>query len=276
MAEDKKGPYEFVVVRKENGVGELILSRPKKLNALSNAFFEEIVRAVEDLSQDKEVRVVLIWAEGKAFTAGLDIADSSSTLLEPLPHPPAAANFEMLEFIRKHQANLEKIRSSSKPFIAAIHGACIGAGVDLVTACDFRLCTQDVQFSVRETKMAIVADFGTLQRLPRIIGKGPAREMCFTGANYGSAWALRTGLVNYVDKTKEQMLEHARQIALEISENPAFVVQGTKRILNYSDEHSLQDGLEHVAMWNTSFLRSEDLQNAVLGFLEGKRPRSRL
>ena len=151
-------------------------------------------------------------------------------------------------------------------------GHCIGGGVDLTTACDIRLCTKDATFAIHETKIAIVADVGTLQRITGIVGKGMAREMAYTGKRLTADRALRCGFVNEVYEDKEQLLEGAREMAAEIAANSPLAVQGTKAVLQYSEEHTTQEGLEYVAQWNTSFLQSEDLKEAINAFMEKRKP----
>ena len=144
-------------------------------------------------------------------------------------------------------------------------------GVDLVTACDIRLCTADASFSIYETRIAIVADVGTLQRITPIVGKGMAREMAFTGRFIDANRAQRCGLVNDVFTDKNALLAGARALAEEIAQNSPLAVQGTKSVLNYSDEHSTEEGLEYVAQWNSSFFQSNDIVEALNAFAE-KRP----
>eukprot|EP01113_Clastostelium_recurvatum_P043740 TRINITY_DN7285_c0_g1_i2.p1 TRINITY_DN7285_c0_g1~~TRINITY_DN7285_c0_g1_i2.p1 ORF type:complete len:246 (+),score=50.14 TRINITY_DN7285_c0_g1_i2:156-893(+) len=238
---------------------------------MTPSFFDEIFKIFDDLDVDSDVKVVIIWAEGKVFTAGLDLKEAAGLLSGSSTSDPVEANVSLYKHIKSLQNAFDRIHTCKKPVIAAIHGNCVGGGVDLVTACDIRMCTQDAKFSVKETKLAIVADLGTLQRLPRLIGRGAAREMCFTGADYPSDWALRHHLVNEVFPDKDALLKAARSLALSIASNSPLVVQGTKVVLNYSDEHNLKDGLEHIALFNSAFLRSDDLQEAVMSFME-KRP----
>jgi len=175
--------------------------------------------------------------------------------------------------VRDLQACFTAIQDCRKPVIAAVHGKCIGGGVDLPTACDFRLCTEDAEFSIFETKIAIVADVGTLQRITAIVGKGMAREMAFTGGFFGAERALASGLVNSVYPDKDSMLEAARATANEIAANSPLTVQGVKQVLIYSDEHTTSEGLDYVAQWNSAFMRSNDFQEAMQSFVEKRPPR---
>jgi len=169
------------------------------------------------------------------------------------------------------QASVTSIADLAVPVIAAIHGYCIGGGVDLVSACDVRLCDNLAKFSVRETKVAIVADLGSLQRLPKIIGAGHLAEMAYTGKDIDAPRALAIGLVNAVYGNSDEVLAGARALALEIAQNSPLAVQGTKAVLAANDGRSVDEGLEFVARWNTMYLQSNDLREAMMAFME-KRP----
>jgi enoyl-CoA hydratase len=157
--------------------------------------------------------------------------------------------------------------------IAAVTGWCIGGGVDLIAACDVRIATRDARFSVREVKVAMVADLGSLQRLPRIIGEGHTRELALTGKNIDADRALRIGLVNDVYEDEPRLLEAARAMAKEIAENPSVVVQGVKQVMNASAGKTVEEGLKYVALWNAAFLQSQDLGEALAAFAERRPPK---
>jgi enoyl-CoA hydratase len=169
------------------------------------------------------------------------------------------------------QASVTSVAQCPKPVIAAIHGYCIGGGVDVAAACDIRVASADAVFSVRETKVAIVADLGSLQRLPRIIGKGHLAELAFTGKDITAARAQEIGLVNDVAPDAGAALAAARQLATEIAANSPLAVQGTKAVLTACEDKSVADGLDYVATWNAGFLSSDDLVEAMTAFME-KRP----
>jgi enoyl-CoA hydratase len=159
-----------------------------------------------------------------------------------------------------------------KPVIAAVHGYCLGGGIDLISACDIRLAAANAVFSVRETRMAMVADVGTLQRLPGIIGKGHVAELVFTGDDIGAERAREIALVNHVFPDQETTLATARAMAGRIAANSPLAVTGTKRVLAYCDGKSVDDGLTYVATWNAAFVTSEDLAEAMASFVEKRRP----
>ncbi len=267
-------PTDYTVIRidRDGPVAEVVLNNPDKLNAMAPVFFDEIKAAFQQLDGDEAVRAVVLWAEGRHFTAGLDLFAASQSLFAGSDSSPLERNRATYRVIKDWQAAVGGPETCRKPVIAAVHGHCIGGGVDLTTACDIRLCTDDATFSIHETKIAIVADIGTLQRISAIVGKGIAREMAYTGKRFPADRALRSGLVNEVYPDKEALLDGARAMAREIAANSPLAVQGTKRVLQYSEEHSLEDGLEFVAQYNSAFLTSEDLTEAVQAFMEKREP----
>jgi enoyl-CoA hydratase len=173
--------------------------------------------------------------------------------------------------ILRMQASVTSIADCHLPVIAAVHGYCIGGGVDVISACDIRLASADAVFSVRETKMAIVADLGSLQRLPHIIGKGHLAELAYTGKDIDAARAQSMGLVNLVSPDQSSVVDEARAMAAEIAANSPLAVQGTKAVLTAGESRPVADGLEFVAAWNAGFLASDDLTEAMTAFME-KRP----
>lgn len=269
-------PYTTIRIDRRDHVAEVVLNTPDRLNAMSIKFFHEIKAAFEQLDLDPDVRAVVIWAEGRLFTAGLDLKEAASGILGGNAgngggRSMGARNYAFYRTIKELQDCFTAIAQCRKPVIAAIHGKCIGGGVDLITACDVRICSADASFSIYETKIAIVADVGTLQRITPIVGKGMAREMGLTGRFISADRALACGLVNEVHADKNALLAGARAMAEEIAANSPLAVQGVKAVLDYSDEHSTAEGLEYVAQWNSSFVQTNDVTEAVSAFIE-KRP----
>jgi enoyl-CoA hydratase len=258
-------------------VAEVVLCRPEKRNAMSPRFFAEIGQAFEAIDADDDVRVAILRAEGPMFSAGLDLKQAGSILFGEASgsgkKSPAISNEAQYRAIRDLQDCFTRVERCRKPVIAAVQGKCVGGGVDLIAACDIRLCTADASFSIFEVKVAIVADVGTLQRITPIVGKGMAREMAYTARFVPADRALGCGLVNEVHADPEALLAAARLMADEIAENSPLAVQGTKLVLNYSDEHSTDEGLEYVAQWNASRLRSNDLHEAMAAFVEKRKPK---
>lgn len=256
-------------------VATLWLANPARRNAMGTAFWRELPVVMGELGDDPDVRAIVIAARGPVFTAGLDLAEMGGTLAggDGEETSGAARRRALWETIGRLQRSITAVADCPKPVIAAIHGACIGGGVDLVTACDVRLAARDAFFSVRETRIAIVADVGTLQRLPGIVGRGAAAELALTGDDVPAERAREMGLVNAVHPDPEATLGAARAMAARMAANSPLAVQGTKQVLRYCDGKSVEDGLQYVATWNAAFLGSEDLGEAVRAFFEKRPPR---
>lgn len=259
---------ETVSLRTEDHVAVVTLER----TTMPPEFFTEIEALFRGISADPEVRAVVIRGAGKAFSYGLDLPAAAQAMGHHFQGSPTAApRMELLAIIRRLQGAFDAVAACPVPVIAAVHGWCIGGGVDLIAACDIRLATTDAKFSVRETKIAIVADLGSLQRLPRLIGQGNTRELAFTGKDIGAARAREIGLINDVFEGPEALFAAAKSMAIEIAGNAPLTVRGVKQVLDLGEGKSIAEGLAYVAAWNSAFLASEDLGEAMLAFME-KRP----
>ncbi len=261
-------------VTKTETLAEVVLCGPGKGNAMGPEFWRECAGVFEALDRDDDVRAVVVRGDGGHFTYGLDLPNMMGELGPLLSSDGmASARTKLFDKVVELQKAFNAVAACRKPVIAAIHGWCIGGGVDMISACDIRLCSQDARFSVREVRVAMVADLGSLQRLPAIIGEGHTRELAFSGRDFDANRALRIGLVNDVFDGSEALFEGARALARSIAENPPLVVQGIKRVLDATSEPRVQQGLRTVATWNAAFLPSEDLGEALAAFME-KRPAS--
>eukprot|EP01059_Diplonema_ambulator_P013979 TRINITY_DN24747_c0_g1_i1.p1 TRINITY_DN24747_c0_g1~~TRINITY_DN24747_c0_g1_i1.p1 ORF type:complete len:332 (+),score=87.58 TRINITY_DN24747_c0_g1_i1:36-998(+) len=274
----------------EGRIADVVLSRGKKLNVMDERFFKELGEVFEEVSGKKEARVAVLSAEGKHFTAGLDLKAAAEMFFRDAgavqkaklagaavfgidasiteSGMPAMRAQTLHKLILSWQASISSLANCRVPVIAAIHGKCIGGGVDLITSADIRMCTSDASFSIKETEVGIVADLGTLQRITNIMGQGIVRELAFTGADLGSYRALQTGLVNSIHETQEELNEAAFEMARRIAANSPLAVQGTKEILNYPLDPVVTSGLKNVALHNSAFLKSDDLLKAVLSFIK--------
>jgi enoyl-CoA hydratase len=258
----------------DEGVATLLLDRAEKRNALGPAFWSDLPRFLEHLDADDDVRCVVIAAAGPHFSVGLDLSSFGSIGATPRAERSSAvrANRELFDSVLRMQDSVTSVAACRKPVIAAVHGYCIGGGVDLIAACDVRLAADDAVFSVRETKIAIVADLGSLQRLPRLIGAGHVAELALTGKDIDAERAQRIGLVNDVYAGgADGVGKAAGALAAEIAANSPLAVQGTKAVLAANDGRTVAEGLEYVAWWNSLYLRSDDLTEAMTAFFE-KRP----
>ena len=269
--------FENLSIERSGAVATLWLDRPEKLNALNRGLWSAIPAAVATLDADPEVRVIVLAGRGKAFCAGIDLVDHAPGMagggsLSGKGDSAVAKRLALLDDIRRYQDTCSSFANTNKPVVAAVHGPCIGAGMDLITACDIRLASADATFSVRETRIAMVADVGTLQRLPRVVGDGPARELIFTGRDIDASRALAIGLVNEVLADADALRVRTTALAQEIAANSPLAVQGSKQILGHAARRSVQDGLDYVALWNAAFLHSDDLTEAMTAFMQRRKP----
>jgi enoyl-CoA hydratase len=265
-------PFFEIEKRPDQKTAILYFNRPEKLNAMNWPFWRDLPLVVGDLEADPSVRVVIIAGRGKSFTVGLDVFDFFTQFQSIITGASASSREELRRLILKMQEGFDRIAGGEKVYICACHRHCIGAGLDIASACDLRISTRDTVFSLRETKIAIVADMGSLNRLPAIIGQGNARLMALTGRDVPAEEALRMGLLNAVYETQEAMTAGALALAAEIAANAAPAVAGAKHILNYMQDHSVRDGLNYVAAWNSAFLSVEEIQKALTAMLEKKKP----
>ena len=266
-------PYRALRCERTDHVAVVTLSG-KKGNPMGPDFWQEMPRLFRELDADDAVRAVIMCGDGDHFTYGLDLPGMMGSL-GPLVggNSLARERTRLLALIGELQGAFNAVARCRVPVIAAVSGWCIGGGLDLIAACDLRICSRDAQFSLREVKVAMVADLGSLQRLPSIIGEGHTRELAFTGKDIDAARALAIGLVNDVYDTKEMMLEAARALASEIAKNPPLVVQGIKSVMNDGAGKSVEEGLRHVAHFNAAFLQSNDLMEALAAFMEKRPPK---
>jgi enoyl-CoA hydratase len=263
---------DVLTLEVDGHVATLWLDREEARNAMGSALWRDLPLAAAAVSRNREIRALVIAAKGPHFSVGLDLKEFGGGFASAAPSTSkAASSAQSYLAVRAMQASVTSIAALAIPVIAAVHGYCIGGGVDLVSACDVRYCANDAKFSVRETKVAIVADLGSLQRLPKIISAGHLAELAYTGKDIDAQRALAIGLVNAVYANSDEVLAGARHLAHEIAQNSPLAVQGTKAVLAANDGRTVDEGLEFVARWNTMYLQSNDLREAMTAFVE-KRP----
>jgi enoyl-CoA hydratase len=272
---------EVLSIERDGHVATVWLDRPEARNAMGPAFWDDLSAAMTEVSTDVDIRAVVVAARGPHFSVGLDLKAMAGLLTGGGPGadrprgdgPPSMAVRAVAARadIKRLQRSISAVADCPKPVVAAIHGYCVGGGVDLACACDIRLASADALFSVRETKVAIVADLGSLQRLPRIIGKGHVAELAYTGKDITAARAREIGLVNDVFADAGAVVVAAQAMAAEIASNSPLAVEGTKAVLTAGEDHSVAEGLDYVAAWNAGFLQSDDLVEAMTAFM-AKRP----
>jgi len=271
--------FTTVAVERRGPIAILWLDRPDHRNAFPPAFWTEFPTAVDTVSEDPDVRVVIVAAKGSAFTVGIDLKAFGPAIINgsldpsmPPPASPVVQRARTRRLVKTMQRTFTSLADCPKPVIAAIHGYCIGAGVDLITACDIRYAAADTTFSIRETRLAMVADVGTLQRLPKIIDPGSVAELAYTGRDFDAGEAASLGLVTRILPDAGATLDAAIETATAIAANSPLAVQGTKAVLRAGDGRTVDEALDYVALWNAAFLHSNDLGEAMASFVERRRP----
>lgn len=250
--------FETLEVAIEEQVAMVRLNRPDKANAMNGTMWDELQICFEWLDQEPSVRAVILAGNGKNFCAGLDLGVFGN--LHGTSSDPARQAEQLRRTILRLQGNLTAIEKCRVPVLAAIHNTCIGGGVDMTCCADMRYATQDAYFSIREIDIGMTADVGTLQRLPKLIPDGVVRELAYTGRSMGAEEAQRVGFVNKVFESKEIMLREVTAIARAIAAKAPLAVRGSKEMLLYSRDHSVSDGLNYIATWNSGMMSQADLQ----------------
>lgn len=260
------------LVHTEDHVATVSFNRPEKANALDELAWEELHQIFDDLHADDAVRAIILRGEGKHFCAGIDL-----TTLMSLQRFDQDINCEgrkreaIRRFIVKLQAAITAIEQCRKPVLAAIHGACVGGGLDIAAACDMRYCTADAYFSIKEIDLGLVADLGSLQRLPKIIAPGMVAEMAYTARRVGGQEATTIGLTNHTYPDAEALLQGVQALAASIAEKSPICVRGIKENLLYSRDHAVPESLHYMATWNAAMLMSTDIKEAFMATVEKRK-----
>ena len=265
--------YQCFDVEESGGVAHVQLSRGEKLNTMIPEFWSELPAIVDEISDSGRARVIVLSAQGRHFCAGMDLSVfASDASLESesgeIGRRRANVRLSLLHLQRSFTA-LEEARM---PVLAAIQGACVGGGVDLVTAADCRYATADAWFSIHEINIGMTADVGTLQRLPKLIPPGVAREYAYTGRRMPAERAHQLGLVNEVFDDQESMMDAVMETASEIASKSPLAVHGTKEAINYSRDHTVEDSLRHIALWQSGMFHPQDLEESFRANSEGRTP----
>ncbi|PPE70166.1 crotonase/enoyl-CoA hydratase family protein [Caldimonas thermodepolymerans] len=262
---------ETIAVRQEGHVAYLDLNRPDKANAINERMWQELRQAMQWVDRTDAVRVAVLGGAGRHFCAGIDLSMLHALQRYAGMECRGRAAERLRLMILDLQDTVTSIERCRKPVIARIHGACVGGGIDVSSACDMRYCSSDAYFSVKEVDVGLTADVGTLQRLPRLIGEGMARELAYTARRFDADEAARIGLVNRVYGSQDELVAGVRAIAGEIASKAPLAVRGTKEMITYVRDHSVADGLNYIATWNAGMLVSSDLEEALAAVKE-KRP----
>jgi len=265
--------YEVFRLEKRSKVFWVVMTNASKRNAMGKAFWRELSLVFQEADKDPDTRAVVLAAEGKSFCAGMDLMTFAGEL--PMLANGAAGGRpkqEFLDIIRQYQKITSAPEFCRKPVIAAIQGHCIGGGLDLAAACDLRLACQDATFSLREARMAMIADLGSLQRVASIVGEGIARELAFTASDMDAERALSMHLVNAVYPDLESLWSAAQEMGEKIADNSPIAVETTKETMNFGRGRTIEEGLEYSALRQIALLPNPDLMEAITAFAERRKP----
>jgi enoyl-CoA hydratase len=248
----------------ENHVALIALNRPDRSNAMNEAMWHELKAVMSWLDKEDTARVGVIMGNGDNFCGGIDLGMLMAVQGRIKDDCQGRQAEKLRQFIIELQDSLTAIERCRKPVIAAVHGACIGAGLDLVAACDLRYSTSDARFCLKEVDLGIVADVGALHRLPKIIGDGRTRELAYTAREISGKEAVRIGLVSQSLPDRDTLLMEAMGVAEQIASKSPLTIRGLKENLLFARDHTVAEGLNYVATWNAAMLISKDLEAAAM------------
>lgn len=252
--------YTSFALASDGAVARLTLNRPDKRNTMTPDFWRELPEAVGSLSDAGQTRVLILEAEGPVFTAGMDI--SVFTDPDALKTDTAALREAFMTAALSLQDAFTAFERARFPVIASMQGPCVGGGVDMITACDLRYATKDAWLRIEETNIGMFADVGTLQRLPRLIPEGIARELAYTGETLEPERAERLGLLNGVFENEAALREGVMAVAQNIASKPPLTLSGTKRSLLHARDHTVADSLDHAMTLQASLWNPADIMES--------------
>jgi len=256
-----------------NSIAHIRLNRPEKRNSMNEDFWNLFPKEVEELDDSGEIRALVISSTGPHFSSGIDLNMFKDDVVEEQSENELGRSrgyfIQQLKYLQNVANCLEATRF---PVVAAIQGGCIGGGIDLITAADIRLCTKDAFFIIEEINVGLAADIGTLQRLPKIIPAGIAREWAMMGEKGSADRAKEVGLVSSLHDNQEAMLKSAFEIAERLVSKTPLAMWVTKEVLNYSRDHSVKEGLDNVNLWNAATLHKEDVMTTMMSRMQKKKP----
>jgi len=271
MTETQSGKKDPVIYQRHGHIGFITLNVPEKRNALNPIVWDSLNKAIGTAEKDEDARVVLLQGEGKSFCAGLDLSPDNSLFPHIMGPPSALQKKTLFRAIRNVQNIHTRMERLPKPTIAVIHAHCLGAGLELALCCDIRLCSAETLFALPEARLAIITDVGGLQRLPKVVGRGHAREIAFRGHRFDAQRARAINLVNHVYPDQKTLNTKAFEIAQEIAENPPLAVQGAKEVMLYDEDSGLDHSLNYNAARSSMIMPSEDLSEAISATMEKRK-----
>ncbi len=259
--------YSCFSVSIENAIAHVSLKRGEELNTMTPEFWHELPQIINEIDAQATARVIVLSAEGKHFSAGMDLSVLAG-LGSDEGEEKGRVQAQLMRSIEKLQMSFTCLEQARIPVLVAVQGACIGAGLDLVCACDMRYCTQDAFFTIHEINLGMTADVGTFPRLTRLLPDGPLRELAYTGRRLDADKAKRLGFVNESFNTFDEMMTMVMETAREIAAKSPLAIWGSKEMIVYARDHTTADSLKHVATWQAGMFQEEDMREGISAQVE--------
>jgi enoyl-CoA hydratase len=259
-----------------NSIAHIRFNRPEKRNSMNEDFWTMFPKEVEELDDSGEIRALIVSSTGPHFSAGIDLSMFKDDIVEnETDNELGRSRGYFLQQLRFLQNAVSCLEAARFPVVTAVQGGCIGGGIDLITAADIRICTKDAFFLIEEINVGLAADIGTIQRLPKIIPAGIAREWTMLGEKVSADRAKEVGLVSSLHDNHEEMMKNAFEIAEKLASKTPLAMWVTKETLNYSRDHTVKESLENVALWNAATLHKEDVMSTMMSKMQKKKPEYR-
>ena len=259
-----------------NSIAHIRFNRPEKRNSMNEDFWTMFPKEVEELDDSGEIRALIVSSTGPHFSAGIDLSMFKDDIVEnETDNEMGRSRGYFLQQLRFLQNAVSCLEAARFPVVTAVQGGCIGGGIDLITAADIRICTKDAFFLIEEINVGLAADIGTIQRLPKIIPAGIAREWTMLGEKVSADRAKEVGLVSSLHDNHEEMMKNAFEIAEKLASKTPLAMWVTKETLNYSRDHTVKESLENVALWNAATLHKEDVMSTMMSKIQKKKPEYR-
>lgn len=252
-------------------IAHIVLNRPEKMNAMNRDFWSDLPDIVREIDEGALARVIVISSTGKHFTSGMDLSVFTSGP-DMAGKETGRVRANLMQTVLKLQKTFSCLDEARMPVLMAVQGGCIGGGVDFASACDMRYCTKDAFFCIQEINIGMTADVGTFPRLPHLMPQGLVRELAYTGRRLFAEEAKSCGFVNAVFDTQEEMLAAVMGIAKDIAARSPLAVYGSKEMINYARDHSIADGLKHIAVWQTGMFQPHDMMESFAAKAEKREP----
>ena len=266
--------YECFEVEVVDKVGVVKMNRPERSNSMIPSFWNELPVIVDELSNSGSVRAMVLSSEGKNFCSGMDLSVfSNDDTIGPQDGQPghrSRRNERFRSTAMKLQETFTAMERARMPVLCAIQGACVGGGIDMVSAADMRYCTENAWFSIAEINIGMTADVGTLQRMPKLVPEGIVRELAYTGRRWSADEAKAAGFVNEIYPDHDTLLDAVMNTAGEIASKSPMAVWGTKQTMHYTRDHTVADGLEFIANWNAAMFDTDDMAEAFKASVENR------